>query len=131
MPVAAPAVTPPLTEADHAAIDEILSAPVPSIVVPAAVAAPLKSEDIATTSAERSALEGVSAALDARADAGLAAGPSTSATSLPAYLLPLAWISAPLSLFPAGIRELIGKVAIVTLFNAVAVFIYLMLFRHH
>ena len=48
---------------------------------------------------------------------------------LPILLRPLGWLSAPLNGAPDWVRETIGKVAIVTLVNAVAVIAYVMLFR--
>lgn len=48
---------------------------------------------------------------------------------LPLVLRPLEWINAPFAELPEGVRELLGKVAIVTLFNAVAVLLYVLLFR--
>jgi hypothetical protein len=46
-------------------------------------------------------------------------------------LKPLAWLSAPLDAFPDAVREALGKVAILTLVNAIAVLAYVMLFRRH
>lgn len=48
---------------------------------------------------------------------------------LPLYLRPLEWLSAPLSIFPPGVRDLIGKAAIVTLLNAVAILAYVLIVR--
>jgi hypothetical protein len=50
---------------------------------------------------------------------------------LPVVLKPLAWLSAPLDAFPDEVREMLGKIAILTLVNAVAVLAYVMLFRRH
>lgn len=50
---------------------------------------------------------------------------------LPAYLKPLAWLSLPLDAGPDWMRELVGKVALMTLFNATAVLVYVFLFRRH
>jgi hypothetical protein len=51
--------------------------------------------------------------------------------SLPFYLKPLEWINAPLAALPDRVRELLGKVALLTFFNAVAVLLYVMIFRKH
>jgi hypothetical protein len=51
--------------------------------------------------------------------------------SLPFYLKPLEWINAPLVALPDRVRELLGKVALLTFFNAVAVLLYVMIFRKH
>jgi hypothetical protein len=50
--------------------------------------------------------------------------------SMPVYLKPLIWLNAPLASLPVGAREALGKAAIVTLVNALAVLLYVMLFRH-
>jgi hypothetical protein len=52
-------------------------------------------------------------------------------TVLPLYLRPLEWLSAPLEACPETLREVIGKVAIVTLVNALAVLAYVLLLRKH
>jgi hypothetical protein len=48
---------------------------------------------------------------------------------LPLYLKPLEWLSAPLSIFPPAVRDLVGKAAIVTLINAVAIIAYILIVR--
>jgi len=48
---------------------------------------------------------------------------------LPLYLRPLEWLNAPLAMFPDPVREALGKVAILTLANALAVLLYVVLFR--
>ncbi len=48
---------------------------------------------------------------------------------LPFFLRPLAWMNAPFAAFPDAFREMLGKVAILTLFNAVAVLVYVLVFR--
>jgi hypothetical protein len=57
--------------------------------------------------------------------------PVADSDSLPFPLRPLEWLSAPLEACPESLREVIGKVAIVTLVNAVAVLAYVLLFRKH
>jgi hypothetical protein len=59
-----------------------------------------------------------------------------SATSEPASAVPfplnvLAWISTPLDACPDHVREAIGKIAIITLVNAVAVLFYVLFLRPH
>lgn len=51
--------------------------------------------------------------------------------SLPIYLKPLEWLNAPFDLLPDAVRDVIGKVALLTLFNAVAVLLYVFLIRKH
>ncbi|HEV2292577.1 MAG TPA: hypothetical protein VGR35_01900 [Tepidisphaeraceae bacterium] len=48
---------------------------------------------------------------------------------LPAYLKPLEWMNAPLDLLPSTIRDVLGQIAILTLINAIAVLIYVFVFR--
>jgi hypothetical protein len=43
---------------------------------------------------------------------------------LPLLLRPLEWMNAPLTRLPNSVREAIGKIAIVTLLNAIAVWVY-------
>ncbi len=50
---------------------------------------------------------------------------------LPLILKPLEWINVPLDLCPENIRELVGKIAIVTMVNAAAVLTYVWMFRRH
>jgi hypothetical protein len=50
---------------------------------------------------------------------------------LPLVLKPLEWINAPLDAFPNRVREAIGKIAILTMMNAVAVLTYVLIFRRH
>lgn len=49
--------------------------------------------------------------------------------SIPIYMLPLVWINAPLAKCSDDVRDMIGKIAITTLINAMAVLIYVLLFR--
>ena len=42
----------------------------------------------------------------------------------------LEWINAPLDSLPDDARDAIGKVAVMTLVNAVAILVYVMFFRH-
>jgi hypothetical protein len=77
------------------------------------------------------------AALDASVEAVAAVGAEIDAQQelesdrLPIYLRPLEWISAPLEYFPDTVREAFGKVAILTLFNSLAVLLYVLIFRRH
>jgi len=50
---------------------------------------------------------------------------------LPVIFKPLAWLSAPLDTLPEGVREAMGKVAILTLINAMAVLGYVIFVRKH
>ena len=48
---------------------------------------------------------------------------------LPLYLRPLEWISLPLSYCGDGVRDTLGKIAVVTLVNALAILLYILIFR--
>ncbi len=84
------------------------------------VAAPDSSQEIASAA---SAAETVSAVLDA-------ALASHSPSSSPGVLVKcLEVLNSPLALVPDELREAFGKIAIVTLVNAVAVLVYVLFFR--
>ena len=50
---------------------------------------------------------------------------------LPLFLRPLEWISAPLDPWPDQLRDILGKVGLLTLVNALAVIAYVLIFRRH
>jgi hypothetical protein len=77
---------------------------------------------------ERSAL---SASADEIAALGTVAQEQADNDALPSYLRPLEWINAPLQYCPEGVREAFGKIAILTLFNSLAVLLYVLIFRRH
>jgi hypothetical protein len=86
-------------------------------------------KDKAAAAAEAATAEQASAA--ERAGLAVPGAPATPADdeALPWYLRPLEWLSAPLMIFPPGVRDLIGKAAIVTLLNATAILIYVLIVR--
>jgi hypothetical protein len=49
----------------------------------------------------------------------------------PIYIKPLVWINAPLASKPEVVRQVLGKVSIVTLLNALAVLAYVIFFKKH
>ena len=54
------------------------------------------------------------------------------APPVPIWLKPLQWMNAPLDALPDSLRDLVGKIAIATTANALAVLAYVALFhRHH
>ena len=127
----APAPAGELNAADQAEIERLLCAADSTTVPDNSAATP--ADDIETSSAERSALQDVSAAIEAqaRADENSPDPLTAVANKLPLYLKPLQWINAPMMLFPAAVRQAIGKIAILTLFNALAVILYVVIFRRH
>ena len=56
---------------------------------------------------------------------------STESAPVPIPLRVLAWVNAPLDSCPDHVREALGKVAIVTAVNALAVLLYVLFFRPH
>lgn len=56
--------------------------------------------------------------------------PSNPPAPLPIWLRPLEWLNAPAAGFSDTTRSMLGKVALVTLFNAIVVLLYVLLFRH-
>jgi hypothetical protein len=108
------------TPAERSALDE----PVATAIAAAAAAAPATAPPVDAGVFESPA----SGEQPAAADAELAVGDDD---SMPLYLKPLVWLNAPLALLPETVRELVGKVALLTLFNATAVLIYVILFRKH
>jgi hypothetical protein len=54
-----------------------------------------------------------------------------SEAEVPIFLKPLVWLSSPLDRFGDGLRETIGKIAVLTMVNAIAVLVYVIIFRRH
>ena len=100
------------------------------VVSPAPIVAPDPEAD-ATAAAERAALSAEAFASVRLPDEAPVEPSSVRPTVLPLYLRPLEWLSAPLEACPETLREVIGKVAIVTLVNALAVLAYVLLLRKH
>jgi hypothetical protein len=50
---------------------------------------------------------------------------------LPIYVRALEILNFPFDALPNGLRELFGKIAILTLFNSLAVLLYVLIFRRH
>ena len=89
----------------------------------------------ATTAAERSALDAAATAATPTAAAALPyatpGGEGTDAgdpDGLPFYLRPFELMNAPLAACPDWVRDAVGKVAILTLVNALGVLAYVLLF---
>ena len=112
----------PIAEVQH-----IEPAPVSvSESVPAPQAHPTAKVDEPQTSvAEREAL---AAPLPA---APISEHAATAELPLPFYLRPFDWLSRPLDALSESARETIGKIALLTMFNAVAVLLYVLVFRKH
>ena len=134
VPVGKPAAAPaePATPVAEQPAQAPLSPPAPAPVVNEAVphtAASNAEAETAASAAERAALDGKEdESADLLATTSLLAGDERELSPL---LKPLAWLSAPLDAFPDNVREALGKIAILTLVNAIAVLAYVMLFRRH
>jgi hypothetical protein len=128
------AATPPVVVSSPSGPDQPQTSP--PAAAPAQASAPPPAEE-ASSAQERQALV-QSPAPSAEAAAG-AAAPSAPAAAevaaegedepLPWYLRPLEWISAPAQGWSDRARQLVGKIAILTAANAVAILIYVLLFR--
>ena len=124
--VQAPVPTPPAAPVSKPSVDANLPpAPVDSQTSNAEL-------DTATTPAERSGLEMPADPLPVETPAFSETETGSAEEfnpALPWYLKPLEWINAPMQSLPEGVREGVGKIALLTLFNALAVLVYVFLFR--
>src|SRR5438094_533808 len=106
-----------LAEADVETTPGATAAPVDSAALNSAASEPAAD----STSGEKSTLN------DEGAKAGVVAAEDDD--SLPFYLRFLEFVNSPLDAFPDSVREIIGKIALVTLINSIAVIGYVLLFR--
>lgn len=81
--------------------------------------------------AERSALDLESDPAEPVLAVGSAEAPDDDDQALPLWLRPLEWLNAPLESCPDAWRQAMGKVALLTSFNALAVLVYVLFFRKH
>lgn len=87
-------------------------------------------EPTETAPAERAALDaalGPAAATLAADDLAI----DSDDDALPFYLRPVEWLNACFDSIPEALLEAAGKIAILTMVNAVAVLLYVLFFRHH
>jgi hypothetical protein len=92
-----------------------------------------------TTDAERSALSLDASPVESAALAGAPSPLEVAASAelieppagLPRLLLPLEWMNAPLAACPDLLREFMGKAAILTVLNALALIFYVRFIRRH
>jgi hypothetical protein len=145
--VAAPEPAPPADPHTEAALDalfsELSSAKLPEIdsaapAIPGAAAAEAPPAEVELEQAVLAATAPASAA-DAAQEIGAELAEAVAAHDqqealdrgdrLPWYLLPLLWINAPFRSLNDSVREAVGTVGIVTTANALAVLLYVMLFR--
>lgn len=140
--VAAPAPS-PATDADLDALftqlgstspaSHATTAPAPPANPPApADAEPSAAEALAQEMLEDAATSGPATALTAHVSAAAPQPPPPAreaSDSVPIYLKLLGLISAPLDAYPDHVRDVIGKVAILTTVNAISVLAYVLIFR--
>lgn len=101
-------------------------------VARAVPAAPLedRQNDDQTSAAERGALDTSGAAV-AAGEIDAALGVINRDAGHPFYLRPLELLSSPLNACSQDVRDIIGKIAILTAVNAVSILLYVLFFRRH
>jgi hypothetical protein len=118
-PVAAVPAAPVTTVPPVAVVEAPKPAPVPAAVEIA--------KEIEQSEAERKALRAPEVKADTSPELIF-----DQTAPLPLVLKPFEWLSSPLDACPEIVREAVGKIAIVTMVNAVAVLSYVLIFhRHH
>jgi len=129
-PAAAEPPRPSPVEMDVAAeMDALFSAATAKDEAEAAAVAQATAEAEAETSAaERDGLK-APAVIAGAPVARVQAAPADDDTPLPLYLRPLEWLNAPLLLLPEAARDIVGKIAIVTLINAAVILAYVLIVR--
>jgi hypothetical protein len=118
---------------------EVASAPADDELAAALSGARVDATSVGPSLSEREALESalnavsVDAGVDEDDDVAASDVVAPTGAGLPIYLKPLAWVNAPILLLPRTLRDALGKVALLTMFNAVAVLLYVVIFRrpHH
>jgi len=125
---------PPPTIDDAAEMDALFSAAVAKdeAAAAAAVAQGVAEADAETSAAERAGLAtpaGVASPAAAPKSAGPLSSDEYDDAPLPFYLRPLEWLNAPLAILPQPVRDVVGKIAIVTLLNAAAILAYVLVVR--
>jgi len=88
-------------------------------------------EPTETAPAERAALDAALGPAAATLAADDLAIDSDDDAPLPLYLRPIEWLNACFDSIPETLIEAAGKIAILTMVNAVAVLLYVLFFRHH
>ncbi len=88
-------------------------------------------EPTETAPTERAALDAALGPAAATLAADDLATSSEDDAPLPLYLRPIEWLNACFDSIPEALLEAAGKIAILTMVNAVAVLLYVLFFRHH
>ncbi|MBC8107068.1 MAG: hypothetical protein H7Z14_10800 [Anaerolineae bacterium] len=134
--VAAPIVDAPVSAGDSSieAVDAMgdqldallkeIEAPKPDAPVEARAETTTIAQLGATSNSEVNALLGEDVGADM-------AGAVDDGTPLPVYVRALEVLNSPFAAMPNALREGFGKIAILTLFNSIAVLLYVLIFRRH
>lgn len=131
----APASSPP--PAPASVLDQLTPGHFPQARTAAeapAAPAPADLEESDTSAAERAALdaeleESAAEVVQAAAAKADAAAPQPTTGGVPFYIRVLEWMNAPLAACSDSTRELVGKIAVLTLVNAIAVLVYVLFVR--
>lgn len=115
--------------------DDLPAAPAldPDPAATAALHPPAEPADIATPQADAEASPPSDA--DVREEQAATAAllesiePTAPPVPLPIWLRPLEWLNAPLAGLTDAARSTLGKAALITLFNAIVILLYVLLFR--
>ena len=89
-----------------------------------------RQNDDQTSAAERGALKTSGAAV-AAGEIDAALGAVDRGARHPFYLRPLELLSSPLNACSQDVRDVIGKIAILTAANAISILVYVLFFRKH
>ncbi|MCC6424815.1 MAG: hypothetical protein IT447_15190 [Phycisphaerales bacterium] len=98
---------------------------------PPAVEQPVESANDAESGALLEASQQIQDEADATAALLESIEPTNAPSPLPIWLRPLEWLDSPLSGLTDSARSILGKAALVTLFNAIVILTYVLLFRKH
>ena len=126
-PAASAAATAPPAPAASVDLDAVLE------TAAAARLTSMSSVESSSPKSERSALQGVAPApvVAPPADRSPHIELGDCAHRVPLILRPLEWLSSPLDPWPDQLREILGKIGLMTLINALAVLAYVLLVRRH
>ena len=136
---AAPPQIPPTEGAERAALLQAAgfdaNAPAPTAPAPADTSAPAPQQQAtpppAASPADPAAAERAAVLTAAGFETGQNADAPSADGPLPVFLKPLEWMNAPLRHCSDGVRQAMGRAAIVTLINAILVLSYVLIFRRH
>jgi hypothetical protein len=124
---AAPVVAAPEVTAGN--IDEALAKQASAREADAAPAAPVPGDSAAAVAAELDADQKQTVVKLSELPAASPADATAPVARPPIYYRPLVWANAPFAALPDPLRDALGKVAILTLLNSLAVIVYVLFLR--